>query len=125
MVPDPPVGELSQDHLWLWDGLRWVPTISPDGRWRWDGMGWAPNWNPTPGPGTSRSGVWVVGRLFLVATLMEGLLLLGAAALGWASQRQTLFAYAILLPLGAASVISTAEIGRALLRADAPSGEPL
>ena len=28
--------------MYLWDGQRWVSTLSPDGRSRWDGAAWTP-----------------------------------------------------------------------------------
>jgi hypothetical protein len=35
-----PVGDVSPDGKWLWDGHQWVSTLSPDGTWRWNGTTW-------------------------------------------------------------------------------------
>lgn len=35
-----PVGDVSPDGNWLWDGHQWVSTVSPDGAWRWNGTAW-------------------------------------------------------------------------------------
>lgn len=35
-----PIGDVSPDGKWLWDGHAWVPTLSPDGAWRWNGTAW-------------------------------------------------------------------------------------
>ena len=58
-VADPPVGALSEDQQWKWDGERWQPKnqlgsvdnapaehpdghVSADGQWLWDGSQWQP-----------------------------------------------------------------------------------
>ncbi|MGB3443151.1 MAG: peptidoglycan-binding protein [Actinophytocola sp.] len=48
-----PVGQLSEDGQWQWDGTQWVPAessqepaqapvLSEDGQWQWDGTQWIP-----------------------------------------------------------------------------------
>ena len=46
-----PVGEVSPDGKWIWDGSAWQPNepspaaqprVSDDGRFYWDGARWAP-----------------------------------------------------------------------------------
>lgn len=46
-----PIGMLSPDALWVWDGARWLPAVSADGAWRWDGARWMPALWFTPGHG--------------------------------------------------------------------------
>ena len=57
-----------------------------------------------------------VGQFLIVGSVLEGLILLGATVLGLALNREPLWAYAILIPIGVASVAGTVAIGRALLR---------
>jgi hypothetical protein len=49
-----PVGDISPDGQWLWDGQRWVSAVSPDGAWRWNGTAWVAI--GTPGPALVASG---------------------------------------------------------------------
>lgn len=35
-----PVGDLSPDGRWFWDGQRWASAISADGAWTWNGTTW-------------------------------------------------------------------------------------
>jgi putative peptidoglycan binding protein len=55
-----PVGTLSEDGQWQWDGTQWVaaesqspqssqePVLSADGLWQWDGTDWVPAQSEQP-----------------------------------------------------------------------------
>jgi hypothetical protein len=54
-----PVGQLSPDGRWWWDGGTWKPAaqLSPDGVWWWDGAAWQPvRWQGAPGPADAPPG---------------------------------------------------------------------
>ncbi len=73
-----PVGSLSHDGWWMWDGARWVPAVSPNGAWRWNGLQWIalgrprtlwqPPWMRTH---TIALGVWLlpVPAVLAIATI--------------------------------------------------------
>jgi serine/threonine-protein kinase len=52
-----PVGQVSPDGKWFWDGKQWSNAVSSDGAWRWNGTAWVAT--AGAGPGT------VVARGFL------------------------------------------------------------
>ena len=58
-----PVGTLSEDGQWQWDGTQWAPAessqssepaqepvLSEDGQWQWDGTQWVPAQSEQPAP---------------------------------------------------------------------------
>lgn len=64
VTEETPVGTLSEDGQWQWDGAQWVPAestpapepvLSEDGQWQWDGTQWVPaqSEQPAPAPATT------------------------------------------------------------------------
>jgi hypothetical protein len=63
VTEETPVGTLSEDGQWQWDGAGWVaaqstqeqeqaqePVLSEDGQWQWDGAQWVPAQSQQPAP---------------------------------------------------------------------------
>jgi hypothetical protein len=62
VTEETPVGTLSEDGQWQWDGTQWVaaespssessqePVLSEDGQWQWDGAQWVPAQSSQPAP---------------------------------------------------------------------------
>ena len=44
-----PVGQVSPDGKWFWDGRQWVSALSPDGMSRWNGAAWVATAVASPG----------------------------------------------------------------------------
>lgn len=51
-----PVGDLSPDGRWAWDGQKWIPALSADGAWRWDGKTWLASAGIASSTGTGGAG---------------------------------------------------------------------
>ena len=70
-----PVGQISPDGKWWWNGKQWVSAASADGRWQWDGR----NWVATSPVGSSRhepsaAEAFPLGRFLLsIADVERGL----------------------------------------------------
>jgi hypothetical protein len=81
-----PVGALSHDGWWMWDGARWVSAVSPDGRWRWNGCSWVPSttarralWQPV----WRRSDSVAVAGWLLAVPCVLALVIVAVARLGY------------------------------------------
>lgn len=79
-----PVGEVSPDGQWFWDGQKWVTTVSADGAWRWNGTTWVASEGIASTSGSGRTGlpkrVPSRGGLATVGYLVAGAIVLVAIA---------------------------------------------
>jgi len=85
-----PVGQISPDGKWWWNGKQWVSAASADGRWQWDGR----NWVATSPVGSSRHTTranssipgFRTGKVWKLPVIAFGFLLLLAGINSAASQ---------------------------------------
>jgi hypothetical protein len=84
-----PVGQISPDGNWWWDGAKWVSTTSADGLWRWNGKSWIGTGKVTAGPPFGGSS-WIpgfrTGKVWKLPIVASGFLLLLAGIASAMSQ---------------------------------------
>jgi hypothetical protein len=96
-----PVGDVSPDGRWYWDGQRWVSAVTPDGAWQWNGVAWvaavAPPSNSVAGgllgkvPGFRSRVPWKMGVAAVAYLAIAGIVLfsVGSALAGSPGARPT------------------------------------